>query len=608
MAKLEVTIGADKTDFDKKIKEVEFDVKQLAKIKQEQIKLGLNTTEITAQLKDAKKSLTDFKNTARDAGNSVSGMAPKVANGSNALIQFSRIAQDAPYGIIGVGNNITATAEAFSYLRNQTGSTGGALKALGSSLMGTGGILLAVSLVTTAFTLMSQSGLSVGDVFRKLTGDFGGYADALKKVNEAAYNDSGVQKAISNLNELKINIDLAKNGFLNKKQVVDQYNETIGKTTGLVNDLDEAEKAITKNGDAYIKMTLYKAAANLALEEAGKEQLKAEQVRIKKLSDFTNAFLDADLTQTRSKEQFDAKERNLQAQQAKRKLKEVKINEDAANANLSIASKFQAQAAKIAKDFNFNLFGDTKAPKAEKTTARANVSGISIPTIIDNEKIKNEGKKVVKLLEESLGSALDTFKKTPIPLDIPLQPVIPVHVITEMEQSLLDFNDSASNIINNSIANTFADLGMAIGQGLASGGNIMKSAGNALLAGLGGVLTELGKLAISTGVGILAVQLALKTLNPYVAIAAGVALVALGATFSSKASGLGSSKGMSSGGGGSPRAGNSYQSPSASGGGSSFSGGSGGSVVFEISGQSLIGVLSNSLDKNRRLGGNLGIV
>jgi len=154
--KLEVQIGADITDFEKKIKEVEFDIKELSKVKLDRIKLGLDTREINAQIKDAKSNLTNLKTAVKDTGNAFQQAAPKIANGGNTLMQFSRIAQDAPFGIMGIGNNITATAESFSYLKQQTGSTGGALKALAGSIMGSGGILLGVSLLSLFFYLQEH--------------------------------------------------------------------------------------------------------------------------------------------------------------------------------------------------------------------------------------------------------------------------------------------------------------------------------------------------------------------------------------------------------------------------------------------------------------------
>ena len=117
------------------------------------------------------------------------------------------------------------------------------------------------------------------------------------------------------------------------------------------------------------------------------------------------------------------------------------------------------------------------------------------------------------------------------------------------------------------------------------------------------MLQELGKATIAYGVGLIAIKAAIK--NPATAIAAGVAMVALGSMIGKAVTKSSSVVGGGGGGGGST--GRDYTSPASSvstGGGGGFTNGS---VVFEISGTSLIGVLSNSLDKNSRLGGTLGI-
>ena len=82
------------------------------------------------------------------------------------------------------------------------------------------------------------------------------------------------------------------------------------------------------------------------------------------------------------------------------------------------------------------------------------------------------------------------------------------------------------------------------------------------------------------------------------AIAAGIALVALGAFIKGSVANIPSG----GGGGGSVPSGGGSGSQSYS---SSFSGGGGGSceVVFRISGNDLVGVLSRQQDKNTRLGG-----
>jgi len=602
--KLEIQIGANIEDLKKKIKEAEFNIKELSNVKLEQLKVGLDTTQINKDIKSVKQELTSLKTTLKDTGASFTGMAPKVANGGNALMQFSRIAQDAPYGIIGIGNNITATAEAFSYLKQSTGSTGGALKALASSLAGTGGILLGVSLLTTGLTLLSQSGLSLQDVLDNLTGKTDAYKQSLKSVNDEAFKAPSVIEAVNNVNTLTNEIKLAKEGFLNKDKVVEHYNETIGKTTGLVKSIEEAEKSLIKNGDAYIQMTIYKAAANIAAEAAAKNLLDAERSRVKKLEEFTSAFLDADLTQTRSKEQYDQKQKDLAQKQKNRQQEEIKLNEDAAKINISIFKKFQDDAAKISKQFKFNFFGDNEAKKVKpkKTFVTPQVQAllpmVSAPVVDVNTIAVFNGQ------IDALGGKVKELPNT-IKASLAMLPEEVSASLVAMTQALMDFNTKAGEIISGALVDTFAGIGNAIGNALASGGNVLKAIGGSLLSSLGGLLTDMGKMAIQVGVGLLAIKTALKSLNPAVAIGAGVALIALGSFFSSKSSSIGGSVG--GGGSASSSSGSGANNQSFTSSGFSGGGNNGGTVVFEIAGQKLIGVLSNTLNANRRLGGQLGL-
>lgn len=169
----------------------------------------------------------------------------------------------------------------------------------------------------------------------------------------------------------------------------------------------------------------------------------------------------------------------------------------------------------------------------------------------------------------------------------------------KMAYAVADFNAAASQLLNEGITNGIADAAMAMGEALASGGNAVSAIGMSLLSSLGDILIQLGKMAISTAIGIIGIQTALKSLNPYVALAAGAALIALGAAVKGSMKGLGSSMGKgggsysSSGGGGSYSGSSSYYSASSSAGG--------GEVVFRISGNDLVGVLSRQQEKNSRL-------
>jgi hypothetical protein len=608
--KLEVQIGADKTDFDKKIKEVEFDIKELSKIKLDRLKLGLDTTEINAQIKDAKNNLNQLKTTVKDTGNAIGkDLKTGTVNGGNALLQFSRIAQDAPFGIIGIGNNITATVESFGHLKNATGSTGGALKALGASLAGSGGILLGVSLLTTGLTYLAQSGLSFNDVLDKLTGSTDAYASALKKANETAYTNTGVVQAIEDVNSLRTEVDLAKQGFIDKSKVVEKYNETLGKTTGFVSSLDEVEKALVKNGDAYIQMTLLKAVATAAQEQAAKDMLAAEQANVKANKDFVGGL---DFTLTALKNSILGNSAVTATVELYNKAEEnrkeaIDDSTKSMNANLKIAEKFRKQAAELAKAFNFNYFGDNKQTKT-KTFDTPQVSATPQLTPVKElfdvkllqaytgevDKFGNKIKELPNTIKASLGLARQATGAELAALNVMWQ----------------EFGLRFSEILETSFENALIGFGETLGNALATGASVLESVGAFLLDSIGNTIKAVGIELVKMGILAQAYAAVVSFMkkafaNPVALAAAGVALVAIGAAISASAKrvGNGGTGGSGvSGGSGSGANNSSFTS-------SSFAsrGSDGGTVVFEIAGQKLVGVLSNTLNANRRLGGQLGL-
>lgn len=584
--KLEVQIGADITDFEKKIKEIEFDIKELSKVKLDRIKLGLDTTEINAQIKDAKNNLNQLKSTVKDTGNVIGkDFKQGTVNGGNALLQFSRIAQDAPFGIIGIGNNITATVESFAQLKNASGSTGGALKALATSIAGTGGILLGVSLLTTGLTLLSQSGLSVSDVIDKISGKFDVFGNTLNKIAVDAAKSSSQE--IANLNAL---VSVAQDEVKSRKDRLTAVEELQNKYPGYFGNLTK-EQILTGN---LTLVTKELSKAIIARAEATAISDKIGELAAKKL----------DL-------QIQKEKAILKLQEAQAALKNKVTVTGGTLGATGLSSEGQlASATGRVRDLNKDIL--EIQIQQDKLAQRL------------NEKTSES----IKLLETK--QKIEKVFSTPNPAKIvPLSPIllpsprfdpatIPIigtqlngfvaevsDATKRMILALADFNTQASQIINGAISNTFASLGSAIGEALATGGSVLESIGVALLGTLGGLLVEMGKMAIQIGVSLLAIKVALKSLNPAVAIAAGVALVALGSFFSSKSRSLSNSIGGGGNTSGGTGAGANNQSFTSS----SFAsrGSDGGTVIFEIAGQKLVGVLSNTLNANRRLGGQLGL-
>jgi hypothetical protein len=117
---------------------------------------------------------------------------------------------------------------------------------------------------------------------------------------------------------------------------------------------------------------------------------------------------------------------------------------------------------------------------------------------------------------------------------------------------LENFNTSLNSIIKDTLQNMAVALGESLGKMLSGGGGGIKELMNNFLSIMADGLVQIGKLAIGTGLAILGIKEALKTLNPYVAIAAGIALVALGTyvkgRLSSSADAMGGTKKFANGG------------------------------------------------------------
>jgi len=609
--KLTVEIGADITDFENKIKEVELDIKELSKVKLDRLKVGLDTTEINSQIKDAKASLNSLKTTVKDTGAQIGGQFTRqVGNGSNTLTQFSRIAQDAPFGIIGIGNNITATAESFSYLKQQTGSTGGALKALASSLMGTGGILLGVSLLTTGMTLLAQSGLTVGDVIDKITGNFDEFGAALKKANEEAVKNSAAE--ISGMNAL---VSSAQNVNLSMKDrliAVEELQKTypgyfgnLSKEQILNGDVKTAVEGVTQaliakaKAQAYTGELVKLSQEEFKLEEK-KLQLLSEKAKLEQSSASKNA---AALAATGKNQDFviNAAIRNTKA------IKDLdsQLSENA----IELAKNAEAQAkwtSRINENVAASIKLKTELAKPTKTFNTQQVSGIS-NAITPAPLFDVNGIAVFNGQVDGFGNKI---KELPGIIKAEM-----LKATTAADTGMILFNErwaqfglDFSAILETGIETSLIDFGTAIGNSLVNGLSVLETIGASLLSSIGNTIKAVGTELVKMGILAQAYAAVVKYMkkafaNPYALAAAGVALVIVGSAISASASKVGSGGG--GGASGASGAGANNQSFTSS--GFSGGGGGGGTVVFEIAGQKLIGVLNNTLNSNRRLGGTLGL-
>lgn len=325
-----------------------------------------------SRLTSLKATIAQLTNAQGDLGAStekLEGYHRSFQNGirstSAVSVEFSRIVQDLPYAANNfgaVGNNITRVTEllpayiermkAAAAANGQTLTTGQAMgQVLKTSLTGWNAVTLAVSAVASAYTIYTMWQQKANKAAKE-------GADATKalateqSVLEKSIQSTDYKKALTNLSELKANVDLAKEGLISKTDVVNQYNETIGKTTGKVKDFADVEDFIIRNSEAYVRAMLYRASATLALERAAEEALAAQVALNKTDSESVDYMLSglANSNDPKTMEQYrDNAQRNRQVV-ADEHEKDRKAFEQ-------IAIDFQRQAATIANEMGFDLFG-----------------------------------------------------------------------------------------------------------------------------------------------------------------------------------------------------------------------------------------------------------
>lgn len=121
-------------------------------------------------------------------------MHSSTQQGNMLLMSTSRIVQDLPFGFMAVGNNITFLTEQFAMAKAQGIGFTAALKSMFTSLMGTGGIVFAISATVSILTTLSTSS-------KQSTKEMETFADVLERAEKSS---KSLVKEISRLKgELK---------------------------------------------------------------------------------------------------------------------------------------------------------------------------------------------------------------------------------------------------------------------------------------------------------------------------------------------------------------------------------------------------------------------
>ena len=177
---IEVFLGMDSQQLQAELQKAENQLKQF----QNQLKKSTDTQDIIRLSKD----IANTKGTIENLNSAMGNVAKKSGDATQSLINLSRVAQDAPYGFMGIANNINPLLESFQRLQKETGSTSKALGSLVSGIAGPAGIGLAVGVATSLLTVYSKE---IAEFFKSPTDKLKEFREELKKTNAEVFKIVG---------------------------------------------------------------------------------------------------------------------------------------------------------------------------------------------------------------------------------------------------------------------------------------------------------------------------------------------------------------------------------------------------------------------------------
>jgi hypothetical protein len=288
-----------------------------------------------------------------------------------------------------------------------------------------------------------------------------------------------------------------------------------------------------------------KAASGVAKIRASEvEQLAKDIMRWERdLIAMRNAVIDKEIEILESQKQ--AQDRSLLPDERKQYLDEAKrlINERA-EMQLQIMRQITAAYKEIADILPENLAAQeayNAALDKQKAVERDRAGRLRALVRLENSiadasaKYSEELRKQAELLERKkafraslIGAPTTDAAWALMPGGAEMQIEVPIKLRPPEEKEITEVMVELSRVIEDSIQSMAYGIGELIGN-LATGGDAMESFGKAVLSTFAEAAIAVGKMAIQMGLAAEGVKQALKFGNPYVAIAAGAALVALGA-------------------------------------------------------------------------------
>jgi chemotaxis protein CheY-P-specific phosphatase CheC len=453
---------------------------------------------------------------------------------AQALTNLGRVAQDAPFGFIGISNNLNPLLESFQRLKAESGSSGAALKALSGSLIGAGGIGLALSAVTA---IVSFASVGFGAWTRGMNGSKAALDENAKAAKAAAdAYQSIVSSVAKEVGQVEILVNALTKENLSRKQreeaikelqkISPQYFATLNAEKSTIGQISAAYDVYSRSIVRVIELKTREAQLNKVIEERLALQDKGNKL--------TNITVDAN---GKIQKSYNAV---LQAQ------------DDFSKKSFNALILTQAEQAKL------NQLLQTEAELLRQIGNLRNPSEFNVvakKVKIKPEKVEAELPKKIDLLPQSESQKLSLSAGATLKPTLNLEPKLNIVITPEQDKKVLDaitkmilsaqINEAIDSAISNIMNNTISSTADAVANALAGGKDTVPRLFDNIIKGIGQQIKELGQYLVKIGIEKLAIDKAIKALglNPAATIAVGFAAQILGALLinaaTKKASGVG---------------------------------------------------------------------
>jgi len=177
---IQINIGAKTEDLGAELIKAENLLKKLQSALKKSVDVG-EIDKLTSKIGYVSGAITQLNTRMNSVGR-------PVGDATNALSNLSRVAQDAPYGFIGIANNLNPLLESFQRLQKETGSSANALKSMVAGLAGPAGIGIALGVVSSLAVTFSKE---ISEFFKGPTDKLKTFREELNKLNQDIYKIVG---------------------------------------------------------------------------------------------------------------------------------------------------------------------------------------------------------------------------------------------------------------------------------------------------------------------------------------------------------------------------------------------------------------------------------